>query len=144
MEVIKNIAAIVGCLVSIITLLSICSKTGRAFITGLFKRNTMSLHEENEQQTKDIKEIQDTLNKMMEKFGGLEEVSMQQCRNTIKNVYYRYYKTKKVPLYERKTVDKTYRIYREVFHGNSYASLLYNEICKWEVEPSENDEIMEE
>lgn len=144
MEVIKNIAAIVGCLVSIITLLSICSKTGRAFITGLFKRNTMSLHEENMQQTKDIKEIQDTLNQMMIKFGGLEEVSMQQCRNTIKNVYYRYYKTKKVPLYERKTVDKTYRIYRDVFHGNSYASLLYNEICKWEVEPSENDEIMEE
>lgn len=144
MEVIKNIAAIVGCLVSIITLLSICSKTGRAFITGLFKRNTMTLHEENMQQTKDIKEIQETLNQMMIKFGGLEEVSMQQCRNTIKNVYYRYYKTKKVPLYERKTVDKTYRIYRDVFHGNSYASLLYNEICKWEVEPSESDEIMEE
>ena len=144
MEVIKNIAAIVGCLVSIITLLSICSKTGRAFITGLFKRNTMTLHEENMQQTKDIKEIRETLNQMMIKFGGLEEVSMQQCRNTIKNVYYRYYKTKKVPLYERKTVDKTYRIYRDVFHGNSYASLLYNEICKWEVEPSENDEIMEE
>lgn len=144
MEVIKNIAAIVGCLVSIITLLSICSKTGRAFITGLFKRNTMTLHEENMQQTKDIKEIRETLNQMMIKFGGLEEVSMQQCRNTIKNVYYRYYKTKKVPLYERKTVDKTYRIYRDVFHGNSYASLLYNEICKWEVEPSESDEIMEE
>lgn len=144
MEVIKNIAAIVGCLVSIITFLSICSKTGRTFITGLFKRNTMSLHEENMQQTKDIKEIQDTLNQMMIKFRGLEEVSMQQCRNTIKNVYYRYYKTKKVPLYERKTVDKTYRIYRDVFHGNSYASLLYNEICKWEVEPGESDEIMEE
>lgn len=144
MEVIRNIAAIVGCLVSIITLLSICSKTGRAFITGLFKRNTMTLHEENMQQTKDIKEIQETLNQMMIKFGGLEEVSMQQCRNTIKNVYYKYYKTKKVPLYERKTVDKTYRIYRDVFHGNSYAALLYNEICKWEVEPSENNEIMEE
>lgn len=144
MEVIRNIAAIVGCIISIITLLSICSKTGRAFITGLFRRNTLSLHEENAQQSKDIKEIQDTLNQMMIKFGGLEEVSMQQCRNTIKNVYYKYYKTKKVPLYERKTVDKTYRIYREVFHGNSYASLLYNEICKWEVEPSESDEIMEE
>lgn len=144
MEVIKNIAAVVGCIISIITLLSICSKTGRSFITGLFRRNTLSLHEENAQQSKDIKEIQDTLNQMMIKFGGLEEVSMQQCRNTIKNVYYRYYKIKKVPLYERKTVDKTYRIYRDVFHGNSYASLLYNEICKWEVEPSESDEIMEE
>ena len=143
MEVIKNIAAIVGCIISIITLLSICSKTGRSFITGLFRRNTMSLHEENAQQSKDIKEIQDTLNQMMIKFGGLEEVSMQQCRNTIKNVYYKYYKTKKVPLYERKTVDKTYRIYTEIFHGNSYASLLYKEICKWEVEADPQD-LMEE
>lgn len=144
MEVIKNIAAVVGCLVSIITLISICSKTGRAFITGLFKRNTMSLHEENEQQTKDIKEIQGTLNLMMEKFGALEEVSMQQCRNTIKNIYYKYCTVKRIPLYERKTVDKTYRIYREVFHGNSYASLLYKEICKWEIEPPDSQDLMDE
>lgn len=144
MEVIKNIAAVVGCLVSIITLLSICSKTGRAFITGLFKRNTKTLREENEQQTKDIREIQNTLNLMMEKFGALEEVSMQQCRNTIKNIYYKYSNVKKIPLYERKTVDKTYRIYREVFHGNSYASLLYKEICKWEIEPPDSQDLMDE
>ena len=144
MEVIKNIAAVVGCLVSIITLISICSKTGRAFITGLFKRNTKSLHEENEQQTKDIREIQNTLNLMMEKFSALEEVSMQQCRNTIKNIYYKYCTVKRIPLYERKTVDKTYRIYREVFHGNSYASLLYKEICKWEIEPPDSQDLMDE
>ena len=144
MEVIKNIAAIVGCLVSIITLLSICSKTGRAFITGLFKRNTKTLREENEQQTKDIREIQNTLNLMMEKFSALEEVSMQQCRNTIKNIYYKYSNVKRIPLYERKTVDKTYRIYREVFHGNSYASLLYKEICKWEIEPPDSQDLMDE
>lgn len=76
----------------------------------------------------------------MIKFDGIEEVSMQQCRNTIKNIYYKYYKTKKIPLYERKTVDKTYKIYSEVFHGNSYAALLYKEICKWEIEPSETDD----
>ena len=144
MEVIRNIAAVVGCLVSVITLLSICSKTGRAFITGLFKRNTKTLHEENEQQTKDIREIQNTLNLMMIKFSALEEVSMQQCRNTIKNIYYKYCTVKRIPLYERKTADKTYRIYTEVFHGNSYASLLYKEICKWEIEPPDSQDLMDE
>lgn len=140
MEIIKDIASVLGCLLSLITLITLCSKGGRAFIKGLFLRNTKELHEENEQQFRDIKEIKETLNQIMIKFDGIEEVSMQQCRNTIKNIYYKYYKTKKIPLYERKTVDKTYKIYSEVFHGNSYAALLYKEICKWEIEPSETDD----
>ena len=81
---------------------------------------------------------------MMIKFNALEEVSMQQCRNTIKNIYYEYCITKKIPLYERKTADKTYRIYLEVFHCNSYASLLYDEICKWEIEPPDSQDLLDE
>ena len=139
MDVVKDIASILGCILSLITLITLCSKGGRAFIKGLFVRNTKELHEENEQQFKDIREIKDTLNQVMIKLNGLQEVSMQQCRDVIKSTYYRYQKTKNVPLYERKTVDKTYRIYTEVFHGNSYASLLYKEICKWEIEPGDQD-----
>lgn len=144
MEIIKDIAAVVGAILSIITLASICSKTGRAFVAGLFKRNTKSLHEENAQQSQDIKEMKETLNLMLEKFDALQEVSMQQCRNTIKNVYYKYCTTKRIPLYERKTVDKTYKIYRDVLNGNSYASLLYKEICKWEIEPPESQDLIDE
>ena len=43
MDVIKNIAAIVGCIISIITLLTICSKNGRAVITFFFKENTKEI-----------------------------------------------------------------------------------------------------
>lgn len=139
METIKNVAAATGCLISIITLVTLLSNGGRAFIKMLFKFNTKELQEENKHQTQDIKEIKDTLNEIKVRLDGLEEVSMQQCRNTIKNIYYKYYHTKKVPLYERKTVDKTFKIYSEVFHGNSYASLLYSEICKWEVEADPQD-----
>lgn len=139
METVKNIAAVVGCIISIITLVTLLSNGGRTFIKALFRFNTKELQEENEEQTKAIKGIKDALNQIQIQLGGLEEVSMQQCRNTIKNVYYKYYKVKKIPLYERKTVDKTYRIYTEVFHGNSYASLLYKEICKWEIEADSQD-----
>ena len=134
METIKNIAAIVGCILSVISLITLCSKGGRTFIKNLFKRNTEEIVQENEQQTRDIEEIKHTLNQLAIDFDAVKEVSIQDCRNTIKNIYYKYEKSKKIPLYERKTADKTYAIYHDKFHKNTYAELLYNEICKWDID----------
>ena len=89
MDIVKDIASIFGCLISLITLITLCSKGGRSFIKGLFARNTKELQEENKQQFEDIKEIKETLNQVLLKMGGLEEISMQQCRNIIKNIYYK-------------------------------------------------------
>lgn len=143
MDIVKDIASIFGCLISLITLITLCSKGGRSFIKGLFARNTKELQEENKQQFEDIKEIKETLNQVLLKMGGLEEISMQQCRNIIKNIYYKYNTEKKIPLYERKTADKTYEIYTQVFHGNSYAALLYQEICKWEIDSSDEKNLVD-
>ena len=144
MEIIKNIAAIVGCILSIISLITLCTKGGRAFIHGFFKRNTKEIQDENERQTSDIQQIKKTLDLMLNKFAGLEEVSMQQCRDTIKTIYYKYHKDKRIPLYERKTADRTYQIYTTIFHGNSYASLLYKEICKWEIDTISYQDLTDE
>lgn len=134
MEIVKNIAAIVGCILSVFSLIAFTSKNGRIFIQNFFKKNTADLKEENDKQSSDIKEIKESLEKLLAKVDALEEVSKQQCRNVIKNIYYKYQKDKKIPLYERKTVNKTYDIYSNIFHGNSYASLLYNEIVKWDID----------
>ena len=98
METIKNIAAIIGCILSTISLITLCTKGGRAFIHGFFKRNTKEIQDENERQTSDIQQIKKTLDLMLSKFAGLEEVSMQQCRDTIKTIYYKYHKDKRIPL----------------------------------------------
>lgn len=134
METIKNIAAIIGCILSVVSLITLCSKGGRAFIKNLFKKNTEDIVQENEQQSRDIEEIKGTLNKLAKDFDAMKEVSIQECRNTIKNIYYKYEKERKIPLYERKTADKTYEIYHGKFHENTYAALLYQEICKWEID----------
>lgn len=144
MEVIKNIAAVIGCLVSLITLITLCSKGGRTFIKNIFKKNTVELVQENKQQTQDIEEIKTILNELVKDFDAVKEVSIQQCRNTIKNIYYKYEKTKVVPLYERKSADKTYQIYRDKFHENTYAALLYDEICKWDIEVSSYQDLEED
>lgn len=141
MEIIKNIAAIVGCILSLITLLTICSKAGRSVIKNIFQRHTSDLVDENKQQTEDIKCIKGQLSQVLIKMDNLEELSKQQCRDTIKEIYYKYNTTKVIPLYERKTADKTYSIYTDVFNGNSYATLLYGEICKWEIDGSLGHEL---
>ena len=144
MEIIKNIAAIIGCILSIFSLITLCTKGGRAFIRSFFKRNTKEIQDENARQTSDIQHIKEILNLMLNKFVGLEEVSMQQCRNTIKTIYYKYCKDKRIPLYERKTADRTYRIYTDIFHGNSYGALLYEEICKWEIDTTSHQDLIDE
>lgn len=144
MEIVKNIAAIIGCILSVISLITISTRGGRAYIQSIFKKNTKELKEENDQQTSDIKSIKEDLGIMLKKFEALEEVSKQQCRDTIKNIYYKYQKDKKIPLYERKTADRTYSIYTKKFLGNSYATLLYNEICKWEIDTLSFQDLEEE
>ncbi len=134
METVKDIAAILGCVLSAISLITLCTRSGRAFVRNLFSNYTRTLVEENQQQSKDIAEIRQSVLKLNDKINALEEVSKQQCRDTIKNIYYKYYKVKKIPLYERKTIDYTYSIYNSIFHGNTYAELLYKEICSWEID----------
>lgn len=134
MEVLKDVAAIIGLVLSVITLLTLCTKGGRAAIKSIFKRETKDIKDENEQQSKDIAQIKKDVETILQKMGPIEEVSKQQCRNVLKDIYYKYYTVKKVPLYVRKTADKTYNLYVKQLHGNSYATLLYNLICQWEVD----------
>lgn len=144
METVKNIAAIIGCILSFLSLSAICTKAGRAWIKSFFKRHTQELQEENQRQASDIKEIKEILSKMTVQINGLSQVLKQQCRDVIKNIYYKYYKCKKIPLYERKTADATYKMYKDIWNGNSYAKILYNEIIKWEIDTVSVDHIEED
>ena len=144
METIKNIAAIIGCVLSVISLVTICTNSGRKFIKSFFKKNTEDLYKENKQQSSDIEEIKNTLGLLLKRADAQDEVLKQNCRNVIKDIYYRYCKTKKIPLYERKTADREFDIYHNTFNGNSYASLLYGEICKWEIDTISFQDLNEE
>lgn len=144
MELIKDIAAVIGCIVSIITLLTLTTKGGRNFIIKLFKKHTKELVETNAKQNEAIEKIDGSINTVLEKLDVLEEVSKQECRNIIKNIYYKYQASKKIPLYERKTADKTYELYHDILKGNSYIVLLYKEIIKWEIVSVVERDIIEE
>ncbi len=102
------------------------------------------IRKNDEKQTEEIAEIKNTLNNLATKVDGLEKRSdvdedfnAEICRSAIKDIYYRYNKTQKIPLYERKMADSLYKIYSEQFHQNSYGQLLYQEICKWEIDTTD-------
>lgn len=133
METMKDIAAIIGLVLSVISLITLSTKAGRAGIKSIFKKQTKEIVDTNLKQSKDIAEIKKTLAQIQETLRDVEEVSIQQCRDTIKEIYYKYCRTKQIPLYERKTVDRTYQIYSERFHQNTYAQTMHDEIIKWEI-----------
>ena len=144
METIKNIAAVIGCVMSFVSLVALCTKAGREAIKRLFNKYTKEIKEENARQAEDISDIKDTVDIMAKQLNGFSEILKQQCRNTIKDIYYKYAQTKKIPLYERKTADATFKLYKDIWDGNSYATLLYGEIQKWEIDPTFKDHEGEE
>ena len=110
----------------------------------LFDEHLEEIRKNDKKQTEEITEIKDTLNNLATKVDGLEKSSdvvedfnAEICRQVIKDIYYKYNKTQKIPLYERKMADSLYKIYSEQFHQNSYGQLLYQEICKWEIDTTD-------
>ena len=129
------------------------------------EKQTEEIRKNDKKQTEEITEIKNTLNNLATEFGSFKtevsslktEVSSLKtefddlkkrsdvdegfnaeiCRNVIKDIYYKYNKTQKIPLYERKMADSLYKIYSEQFHQNSYGQLLYQEICKWEIDTTD-------
>lgn len=141
---IKNIGSLLGLFLSIASAVGIVAKFQNKHYKKLFDEYSEEIRKNDKKQTEEITEIKDTLNNLATKVDGLEKSSdvvedfnAEICRQVIKDIYYKYNKTQKIPLYERKMADSLYKIYSEQFHQNSYGQLLYQEICKWEIDTTD-------
>ena len=132
-DVVKNFGSLVAVVLSCVSLGQFLSKR----IDKLFDEHLEEIRENDKKQTEEITEIKDTLNNLEKRFNVDEDFNAEICRNVIKDIYYKYNKTQKIPLYERKMADSLYKIYSEQFHQNSYGQLLYQEICKWEIDTTD-------
>ena len=139
-EIITLVLAVIG---GISTFLGICttlSKAGRAAVKRFFSKNAADLYEENKAQTEKIGEIEKTLSEISNTLDGVKKVSISNCRETIKEIYYRYCKEKKIPYYDRKVVDNIYHIYHDDFHENTWITTLYTQIDTWDIIPEPDKE----
>ena len=151
MEIIKDIAAIIGVILSAASLLALLSKTIRGAIVKLFKK-----YSNDDDVKKSIAEIKTMLEEHIEeekeakeKVVQANEISMEfiktQCRNIIKSIFYKYNDVKVLPLYEKKTLMNVEDLYVKRLNGNSFAALLIEEMSHWDVDygdarPEEVDE----
>lgn len=136
-DVVKNIGSLLTLILSGVSFAGIMTKFLHKRYDKMFDEHLEEIRKNDKKQTEEITEIKDTLNNLATKVGGLEDFNAEICRNAIKDIYYKYNKTQKIPLYERKMADSLYKIYSEQLHQNSYGQLLYQEICKWEIDPTD-------
>ena len=141
---VKDIGSLLGLFLTCASAIGVVAKFQNKYYKRLFDEHSEEIRKNDEKQTEEIAEIKNTLNNLATKVDGLEKRSdvdedfnAEICRNAIKDIYYKYNKTQKIPLYERKMADSLYKIYSEQFHQNSYGQLLYQEICKWEIDPTD-------
>ena len=143
-DVIKNVGSLLGLFLSIASAVGIVAKFQNKHYKKLFDEYSEEIRKNDKKQTEEITEIKNTLNNLTTKVDDLEkrfdvdeDFNAEICRQVIKDIYYKYNKIQKIPLYERKMVDSLYKIYSEQFHQNSYGQLLYQEICKWEIDTTD-------
>ena len=143
-DVVKDIGSLLGLFLSIASVVGVVAKFQNKHYKRLFDEHSEEIRKNDKKQTEEIAEIKNTLDNLTTKVDSLEkrfdvdeDFNAEICRNVIKDIYYKYNKTQKIPLYERKMADSLYKIYSEQFHQNSYGQLLYQEICKWEIDPTD-------
>lgn len=136
-DVVKNIGSLLTLILSGVSFAGIMTKFLHKRYDRMFDEHLEEIRKNDKKQAEEITEIKETLNNLEKRFDVVEDFNAEFCRNTIKDIYYKYNKTQKIPLYERKMADSFYKIYSEQFHRNSYGQLLYQEICKWEIDPTD-------
>ena len=152
---VKNIGSLLTLILSGVSFAGIMTKFLHKRYDRMFDEHLEEIRKNDKKQAEEITEIKDTLNNLATKvdsletkvdslekrfekrFDVVEDFNAEICRNVIKDIYYKYNKTQKIPLYERKMADSLYKMYSEQFHQNSYGQLLYQEICKWEIDTTD-------
>lgn len=141
-EFLKDVSAVLGVVLSAASVAALVSSRVRAALSQLIghyshaSETTAAIDElkvmfqQHLDEDKVFKEQAQAINEVLVSF------VTAQCRNTIKDIFYRYNDTKILPLYEKKTLMNISELYIGKLHKNSYASMLLREMDKWEVDCS--------
>ena len=141
MEMVKNIAAVVGCVLSCISLLALVCKPIRAWVVGFIVHQ--SGKSETDRKLYEMQKNLDDLKKMMEvhlaedakkREAAQNDRDALLCllRNSITSIYYRYLPEKAIPAHQNKNVIMLYDAYDHE-GGNTYVSTIVEDMRHWKV-----------
>lgn len=134
METVKNIAAILGMILSLSAVITLCCKPIKIYIANSFAKY---------KKEKDNESIRDTLLRLEEKIDLIKldnditlDFTKEQIRGIIKDMFFEYYDAKVLPLYEHKWLLKLEDLYVNRLHSNSFIKELIDEMKVWPIDYS--------
>ncbi len=134
MEIITNIGAIIGVVLSCITLVTLLCKPLRKKIAGWIRKTshmeeTRAAVDEVRAMMQQLMATEESKQAMLQLF---KESQLSLLRDSITDLYFKYLPKKEVPTYERKDMVNLFESYRKL-GGNSYVQTIYEEFMDWPV-----------
>lgn len=129
METIKNIAAILGAILSLAAVITLCCKPIKLYIASALKKYQGEQDDKIKQNT-----LKATLKRIESKLDATVAYTTEACRGEIKNMFYKYIDNKTLPYYEKMHMLQIEDIYVNKLQKNHYTKGLIEEMKTWSVD----------
>lgn len=129
METVKNIAAILGAILSLATVITLCCKPIKLYIASSLKKYQSEQDDKTKQNT-----LKATLKRIENKLDATVAYTTEACRGEIKNMFYKYIDNKTLPYYEKMHMLQIEDIYVNKMQKNHYTKGLIEEMKTWSVD----------
>lgn len=129
METVKNIAAILGAILSLAAVITLCCKPIKLYIANALKKYQSEQDDKLQQNT-----LKATLKRIESKLDATVVYITEACRGEIKNMFYKYIDNKTLPYYEKMHMLQIEDIYVNKLQKNHYTKGLIEEMKTWSVD----------
>lgn len=129
METVKNIAAILGAILSLSAVITLCCKPIKLCIAKALKKYQSEQDDKIKQNT-----LKATLKRIENKLDATVAYTTEACRGEIKNMFYKYIENKTLPYYEKMHMLQIEDIYVNKLQKNHYTKGLIEEMKTWSVD----------
>ena len=129
METVKNIAAILGAILSLVAVITLCCKPIKLYIANALKKYQSEQDDKVQQNT-----LKATLKRIENKLDATVAYTTEACRGEIKNMFYKYIGNKTLPYYEKMHMIHIEDIYVNKLQKNHYTKGLIEEMKTWSVD----------
>lgn len=140
MDIVRDIAAIVGCISAIFALIALFSEKIRGGVKKIFTRQTREIVKINTLQNDEIETIKKILEKIEIQLNVLTESSKDIMRQRIMSIYHKNKAERRMPLYDREALNELYKDYKKE-KGNNYIDKYFSRMEKWETVYTEDDDL---
>ena len=134
LELIKNISSALGLILSASSVFALMSKRAKTVIGNFFKK--YGNNDDISEIKTSLKELKGDIKSIRESNSITVDFTREQCRNMIKDIFYKYCDSEKLPLYEYRLLLLLEDFYIKRLHGNTFVIEMIRKMKTWEIDYS--------